>query len=119
MASTPSTTLNSEDGYVRDVEAHTESSNTNIDANIYQAYQTAWDTFYGLPRPEYPLFQLGSQETYERLHRKLSEHPHPVLLEHFENEIRKDWNCETGELRLRLVASYLHDVFQEILSITI
>lgn len=134
MASTPSTSFSSEDRYARgkrarstrsklpspassDIEAHADSSDTDTDADIYRAYETVWHTFCGLPTAEYPLFQLGSQEAYERLHQKLGEHP--GLLEDFENEIRKYWNSETGELRLRLMANYLHDVFQEILGITL
>lgn len=134
MASTLSTSFSSQDGYVRgkkarlirfkllssafsDIEAVVESSDTDINTDVYRVYETVWDTFCGLPTPERPVFSLGSQAAYEGLHEKLGEHP--GLLEYFENEIRKDWNSETGELRLRLMANYLHDVFQKILGLTL
>lgn len=78
-----------------------------------QAYQAIWNSFCGLPAPaQDPTFLLGGQRAYDDLYATLA--THEGLLEYFERNIRRDWNANTGELTLRLMApTCLHEIVQE------
>ncbi|KAI3316925.1 hypothetical protein HD806DRAFT_516367 [Xylariaceae sp. AK1471] len=96
----------------------TDSSDTDTsedvaaqDEAIRLAYLTILDHFCGItPEEDYPTFNLRNQRTYRRLYSKLAKQS--GLLEHFESEIRKDWNATTGILTLRFMAKEVHEVCQ-------
>jgi hypothetical protein len=139
MASTPASSFSSEEGHIKgrvqavpfklpspahsrsDSETHPDCPDTHdggdCDDCAQKAYDTIWNKFCGPPTLACPTFHLYDQSSYERLHQKLEQHP--GLLEFFKNEVRKDWNAATGKLTLRLMASYLHDVFKESFGIAI
>lgn len=143
MTSKPATSFSSEDGNERaikgrrrksspsklpssersDSDTHSDPSETHhhdedddadddADDAGSQAYQTVLRSLCGLPAEEArPTFHLKDQHTYECLYQRLAETV--GLLGYYEEEIRKDWNSETGHLTLRLTQSTLHEIFKE------
>lgn len=139
MTSKPATSFSSEDGNERaikgrrrkpspsklpssersDTDTHSNRSETHhhdddddTEDTVSQAYQTILRSFCGLPAEQArPTFHLKDQHTYERLYQRLAETV--GLLEYYEQDIRKDWNSETGHLTLQLVPCTLHEIFQK------
>lgn len=125
MASTPDTSFSSEDLHSRGRSSKRrqrltpsklpspESELDDADDAVEQAYKTIWAHFCGLWSSQdcdtNPTFYLRDQQSYERLYQRLAENK--GLFQHFEQEIRRDWDSTTGRLTLRLMASPLHDFF--------
>lgn len=125
MASTPNTSFSSSeesprgratkqnDTYFR-LPSPQQSDCSNTAHEITEpVYQAVWDHFRGLPTPDCPTFLLPDQGSFEYLYERLEKHP--GLVAYFEDEIRKDWDAETGRLILRFkpMALPIHDCFKE------
>ncbi|CAJ2510959.1 Uu.00g065840.m01.CDS01 [Anthostomella pinea] len=85
--------------------------------SIQEAFETIRDHARQLPpESESATFDLGGQEAYIELHRRLEE---SKLLEVF-RELRKEWDACTGILIIRLMpASPLHEALQNHVTCTI
>ncbi|KAI1177343.1 hypothetical protein F4777DRAFT_213272 [Nemania sp. FL0916] len=91
--------------------SNTDESESGDDDTIEQAFRVIRDTFHGLPCSNDPTFSFSyGQQSYEKLYSRLAQ---ADLLDFFEDSVRADWNSETGELTLRLMETYLHDIFQD------
>ncbi|KAI0469414.1 hypothetical protein F4859DRAFT_523215 [Xylaria cf. heliscus] len=79
---------------------------------IEQAYETIRNRSQGgLLSPDNRTFYFShGQQSYERLYSRLDK---AGLLRFFEDCVRTDWNADTGELTLRLMQLYLHELFQD------
>ncbi|KAI0470041.1 hypothetical protein GGR56DRAFT_150516 [Xylariaceae sp. FL0804] len=104
-----------DDEYKQDADCTTVETHAHA---VDQAYEAIWRSFCGLPPQEArPSFYLGGQESFESLHERLAHQE--GLLEHFECEVRKDWDSGTGELTLRLMTTPLHDAFKDLFVIAL
>lgn len=98
----------SSDGDVLDAETR-EAQDAQDEKTLDDACRVVWEHFCRLPTPSYPSFHfVGGQRAYEGFWRRLTD-KHDQLLEHFKNNIRRDWNADTGDLLLRLKPTFTHD----------
>ncbi|KAI1158794.1 hypothetical protein F5B18DRAFT_656318 [Nemania serpens] len=78
---------------------------------IERAFQTIWDRFCALPTEKYPTFHFREPTSFDILQRQL--HEHVGLSGFVEDQVRQDWNADTCDLTLRLMPTFIHDYFQE------
>lgn len=84
-----------------------------VDGLTDAAYHPIWDHFCGLPPLDCSItFNLRDQAIFERLYERLDRQP--GLLSHFDEEIWKESDADTGVLLLRLVpmAEPISEIFK-------
>ncbi|KAI0469680.1 hypothetical protein GGR56DRAFT_662171 [Xylariaceae sp. FL0804] len=94
-------------------EAAESAGDESIDGQVIQrAYKVIWNSFCGLPTAHYPTFHFENPASFDILRARLDGQ---VGLSHFvDNKIRLDWNADTGDLVLRLMPTFVHDNFQDV-----
>ncbi|KAI1746446.1 hypothetical protein F4782DRAFT_524458 [Xylaria castorea] len=79
---------------------------------IERAFDVIWANFCALPTPNYPTFHFKNPSAFEILQTRFDEH---VGLSQFvHDKVRLDWNADTCDLILRLMPTFVHDTFQDL-----
>ncbi|KAJ8125567.1 hypothetical protein O1611_g8072 [Lasiodiplodia mahajangana] len=81
------------------------------DEIIGRAVEFIWSSFCGQPTESYPTFHFKHSSSFDSLRERLEEH---VGLSRFvDDKIRLDWNADTCDLILRLMPTFVHDIFRD------
>lgn len=79
----------------------------------FSLVEASWrEELPGSPAREWEVFLVSPSE-YDKLCDRLQEED-PRLLDHFDSQVRYDYDPDRGILVLRLMASAVHDVFQDL-----
>ncbi|KAI0198235.1 hypothetical protein F4808DRAFT_266972 [Astrocystis sublimbata] len=88
---------------------------SDVDEDIIQhAFDVVWAFYCSLPLPTgpYPTFHFTSPPSFDALYRRFDEHK--GLSQFVLDNFRVDWNADTCELLLRLMPTFVHDIFQNL-----